>query len=285
MARPHPHKRAARLAAISILSVLGAVVGVWAAPRVSDAVAAWMSAPPVELRSTALPAALAGRSGVRSARRARPPAAADGRRRDHRRRHALHHGRRHLSPPPRGRRGRRAAAHQRGRADLEPLVRRRARARRGRGRRGEGLHRAHLDRRRPLPAGERAGRPGAPRPAPARLRDVTRRGHQQHGGRRPRVRGRRRAPPRRRHRRRLPISTPHGRGHDDQAADRDPVGVGRQRILALRVARLRARQDGLRAPHRQRQRLLRARRRPRSCAASMPTTPSRCTGATSATTS
>ena len=58
MARPHPHKRAASLAAISILSVLGAVVGIWAAPRVSDAAAAWMNTPPVELRSAALPAAL-----------------------------------------------------------------------------------------------------------------------------------------------------------------------------------------------------------------------------------
>ena len=44
--------------AISILSVLGAVVGIWCAPRVSDAVAAWMSAPPVELRTMTLPAAL-----------------------------------------------------------------------------------------------------------------------------------------------------------------------------------------------------------------------------------
>ena len=58
MARPHPHKRAARLAAISILSVLGMLVGIWCAPRVSDAVAAWISAPPVELRTMTLPAAL-----------------------------------------------------------------------------------------------------------------------------------------------------------------------------------------------------------------------------------
>ncbi len=58
MARPHPHKRAARLAAIFILSVLGAVAAVWVAPRVSPAVETWMSAPPVELRTAKLPAAL-----------------------------------------------------------------------------------------------------------------------------------------------------------------------------------------------------------------------------------
>ncbi len=72
MARPHPHKRAARLAAISILSVLGAVVGIWCAPRVSDAVAAWMSAPAVELRTMTLPATLSvGRPPVGEARTTR----------------------------------------------------------------------------------------------------------------------------------------------------------------------------------------------------------------------
>jgi flagellar hook assembly protein FlgD len=54
MARPRPHKRAARLAAISILSVLGAVAAVWAAPRASDAVAAWMGRPPVRLQTVVL---------------------------------------------------------------------------------------------------------------------------------------------------------------------------------------------------------------------------------------
>ena len=54
MARPHPHKRAARLAALSIFFVLAAVVAVWAAPRLSDAVAAWMHDPPVELRTAVL---------------------------------------------------------------------------------------------------------------------------------------------------------------------------------------------------------------------------------------
>ena len=58
MARPHPHKRAARLAVIFTLSVLGVVAAVWAAPRVSEAVEAWMSTPPVELRTTSLGAAL-----------------------------------------------------------------------------------------------------------------------------------------------------------------------------------------------------------------------------------
>ena len=69
MARPHPHKHAARLAAISLLSLFGAVVGIWAAPRVSDAVAAWMSTPPVELRTTALPKSLpVGQAPVGGAR-------------------------------------------------------------------------------------------------------------------------------------------------------------------------------------------------------------------------
>jgi flagellar hook assembly protein FlgD len=58
MARPHPHKRAARLAAISILSVLGAVAAVWMAPRVSQAVEAWVSTPAVEVRTASLPMAL-----------------------------------------------------------------------------------------------------------------------------------------------------------------------------------------------------------------------------------
>ncbi|MGE5228641.1 MAG: FlgD immunoglobulin-like domain containing protein [Deltaproteobacteria bacterium] len=58
MARPRPHKRAARLAAIFILSALGAVAAVWAAPRVSGAVEAWMSTPPVDLRTTNLGVAL-----------------------------------------------------------------------------------------------------------------------------------------------------------------------------------------------------------------------------------
>ena len=58
MARPRSHKRAARLAAISFLSLLGALAVVWAAPRASGAVAAWMSTPPVEVRTTSLPASL-----------------------------------------------------------------------------------------------------------------------------------------------------------------------------------------------------------------------------------
>ncbi|HEX5641672.1 MAG TPA: FlgD immunoglobulin-like domain containing protein [Thermoleophilia bacterium] len=81
MARPRPHKRAARLAAIFTLSVLGAVAAVWAAPRVSGAVEAWMSTPPVELRTTNLGAALpvvpeTGATGVTGGRAA--AAAGDG---------------------------------------------------------------------------------------------------------------------------------------------------------------------------------------------------------------
>ena len=82
MARPRPHKHAARLAAISILLVLGAVAAVWAAPRASEAVAAWMSTPPVELRTTSLPASLpvgaepAGGDALRGASAGAAPAAA-----------------------------------------------------------------------------------------------------------------------------------------------------------------------------------------------------------------
>ena len=62
---PHVSRRS------SILSLFGAVVGIWAAPRVSDAVAEWMTAPPVELRSTTLPEALpVGQAPVAGARAA-----------------------------------------------------------------------------------------------------------------------------------------------------------------------------------------------------------------------
>ena len=80
MARPRPYKRAARLAAISILLVFGAVAAVWAAPRASEAVAAWMSTPPVELRTTSLPASLpvgatpAGGDALRGASAGEAPA-------------------------------------------------------------------------------------------------------------------------------------------------------------------------------------------------------------------
>ncbi len=49
-----PHNRAARRAAISILCTVAAVAAVWAAPRLSDAVAAWMNDPPVALRTAVL---------------------------------------------------------------------------------------------------------------------------------------------------------------------------------------------------------------------------------------
>ena len=183
---------------------------------------------------------------------------------DHRRRHALHHGRRALRAAGARRRGARPAAHQRGRAVLEPVVRGHARAGRRRGRGGAGVHRARLDRRRAVPPGGRGGRRRrrAGRRAPARR---ARRDHQQHRGRRPRRGGRRRpAQGGRGHRR----ASPHvrRRGDDDQARDRDPRRLGRQRVLALRVARLRRGQDGVRAPHGQFQRLHRrggARGRPR----------------------
>ena len=58
MMRTPTHKRAARLAAVCIGSLLAAGAVVWAAPRVSQAVAAWASTPPVRVRSMSVPAAL-----------------------------------------------------------------------------------------------------------------------------------------------------------------------------------------------------------------------------------
>ena len=83
MARPHPHSRAARLAAYTIVVVLAAVVAVWAAPRLSSAVAAWMDDPPVELRTAQLqdglavgPASASPTGGSHGARAAASSAAA-----------------------------------------------------------------------------------------------------------------------------------------------------------------------------------------------------------------
>ncbi len=66
MATHLPHKRAARAAAIFLLTCIGALLAVWSAPRVSEAVAAWMSAPPVRSVSLALanPLPVAGTAEV-----------------------------------------------------------------------------------------------------------------------------------------------------------------------------------------------------------------------------
>ena len=58
MARPPSHKRPARLAVISIISLVSAFAAIWAAPRVSSAVEHWMTTPPVEMRSSALAGSL-----------------------------------------------------------------------------------------------------------------------------------------------------------------------------------------------------------------------------------
>jgi flagellar hook assembly protein FlgD len=47
MARPRSHKRVARAAAVSILTFAAALAALWCAPRVSDAVAAWLRTPQV----------------------------------------------------------------------------------------------------------------------------------------------------------------------------------------------------------------------------------------------
>jgi flagellar hook assembly protein FlgD len=58
MARPRSHKRAAHRVVVCALCLLGALIAVWAAPRVSAAARTWMSSPAVELRSVSLPAEL-----------------------------------------------------------------------------------------------------------------------------------------------------------------------------------------------------------------------------------
>jgi hypothetical protein len=58
MARAHPHKRAARAAAISILTFIATLAAIWLAPRASDAVTAWLRTPVVRSQTIALSAAL-----------------------------------------------------------------------------------------------------------------------------------------------------------------------------------------------------------------------------------
>ena len=58
MARPHPHKRVARAAAVSIVTFCAVLTAIWLAPRVSDAFAAWLRTPLIRSATIALPAAL-----------------------------------------------------------------------------------------------------------------------------------------------------------------------------------------------------------------------------------
>jgi len=77
MARPHPHTRAARAAAVSTLTLMAALAAIWLAPRVSDAVAAWMRTPSVRAHELVLQNGLRiSTSGDAAAPRARGAAAA-----------------------------------------------------------------------------------------------------------------------------------------------------------------------------------------------------------------
>ena len=58
MARSHSHKRVARAATISIVTFMATLAAIWLAPRVSDAVAAWVRAPDVRTQTIALSATL-----------------------------------------------------------------------------------------------------------------------------------------------------------------------------------------------------------------------------------
>ena len=59
MTRPHSHRARRAISRLSCtLCLLRALAAVWVAPRVSAQARAWISAPSVELRSAALPAAL-----------------------------------------------------------------------------------------------------------------------------------------------------------------------------------------------------------------------------------
>jgi flagellar hook assembly protein FlgD len=58
MARARAHKRAARVAAVSIITLMAALAAIWCAPRVSEAVAAWVRTPQVHSATIAVPAGL-----------------------------------------------------------------------------------------------------------------------------------------------------------------------------------------------------------------------------------
>jgi len=78
MTRPHSHKRVARVAALSTLCLIGVLAAVWAAPRVSAQARAWISTPPVELRSAALSEALPVGQATDAAVQARATAGDEG---------------------------------------------------------------------------------------------------------------------------------------------------------------------------------------------------------------
>jgi hypothetical protein len=75
MARPLPHKRVARVATVSMLTFMSVMAAIWLAPRMSEAVAAWMRTPAVRLASVSLehgltvarPAAASSSAGARAA--------------------------------------------------------------------------------------------------------------------------------------------------------------------------------------------------------------------------
>ena len=110
MARPRPHKRVARAAAVSILTFTAALAALWCAPRVSDAVAAWLRTPQVRAATLAVAGGLrAGAGGPSRARSGTGRRGGDRRRgcdrlarrgRHARRRAALHHARRHVRRAP-----------------------------------------------------------------------------------------------------------------------------------------------------------------------------------------
>jgi len=75
MARAHPHKRVARAATISILTFIAALAAISLAPRVSDAVAAWLRTPDVRTQTIALSAALPVMAPRVAARASGSPAA------------------------------------------------------------------------------------------------------------------------------------------------------------------------------------------------------------------
>ena len=273
MARPHPHKRAARLAAISILSVArcgggrldgaagqrgGGGVDEHASGGAAHGEPAGGAAGRRRRRPTAGRGA-APRGCVPRRRRAaatRPSAAA-----------TVDAGMRFTmagvicAPPARHGRGRGAAPHQRGRADLEPLVRGRAGARRRGGRRTSRpspsrsgpaagatcrwrrAAPATLSRRRRACATCAWSPSTAPRTPTARpaLVGVLRRAAATVAG--------------------LELAPPAG------AMTTKPTIVtraqwGANESLRSGLARLRPRQDGVRASHRERQRLHAPRRRP-----------------------
>ena len=237
MAANLPHKRVARAAAVSILTFAAALTALWCAPRVSDAVAAWLRTPPVHSATLAVAGGLPLQAAAPLARATtrssgEPSSSGD----------AVAAARAAAVTLDAGLRftmlgvtcavpdnadgvlvdlrtsldGRRWSRWYTTSLDVQAD---------GRSAHAASLHRGHVDRRGQVRAGRRAtgGRLRRAGRAPRRPRG----GHRQHGARRRRRHRAGRAPPHGGDDRRPRPDAPGG-GHDRQAGHRDAPGVGRR---------------------------------------------------------